>query len=81
MGWRYKAGISLIATVIIIWVTYDEVTQVNLCHIWINIEAYIDNLCENSVLKRSLSFLFSYHQRRYLCVYKDFHTSGIKFDD
>jgi hypothetical protein len=28
MGWRYKAGLFLIAAVVIIWVTSAEVTQV-----------------------------------------------------
>lgn len=28
MGWRYKAGLFLIVTVVIIWVTSAEVTQV-----------------------------------------------------
>ncbi|KAJ6406200.1 hypothetical protein OIU84_009846, partial [Salix udensis] len=27
MGWRYKAGLFLIAAVVIIWVTSAEVTQ------------------------------------------------------
>lgn len=28
MGWRYKAGLFLIAAVVVIWVTSAEVTQV-----------------------------------------------------
>lgn len=28
MGWRYKAGLVLIASVVLIWVTSAEVTQV-----------------------------------------------------
>ena len=28
MGWRYKAGLALIGTVVVIWVTSAEVTQV-----------------------------------------------------
>ena len=29
MGWRYKAGLFLIGTVVVIWVTSAEVTQVH----------------------------------------------------
>lgn len=28
MGWRYRAGLFLIAAVVVIWVTSAEVTQV-----------------------------------------------------
>lgn len=35
MGWRYKAGLFLIGTVVIIWVTSAEVTQV-LIHCLLN---------------------------------------------
>lgn len=33
MGWRYKAGLFLIGTVVIIWVTSAEVTQVCVCFV------------------------------------------------
>ena len=31
MGWKYQAGLGLISTFVIIWVTSAEVTQVRLC--------------------------------------------------
>lgn len=34
MGWKYKAGLGLISTVVIIWVTSAEVTQVRLRFIY-----------------------------------------------
>ena len=37
MGWRYKAGLFLIAAVVIIWVTSAEVTQVILTLFFSNI--------------------------------------------
>jgi hypothetical protein len=34
MSWKYKAGLFLIGTVVVIWVTSAEVTQVS-CRSWI----------------------------------------------
>jgi solute carrier family 35 protein F5 len=34
MGWKYTAGLGLISTVVIIWVTSAEVTQVRLRFIY-----------------------------------------------